>query len=99
MIRKFYLDRNLRNQVMLDNFVNVDEKSLNLLKNKKVISYEKSIKNLFFNKRSFLSNNLVGKRIFVHFGKEILSLKVMPNMVGYKIGEFFYNKKTRKLKK
>lgn len=101
MLRKIYLDRNLRNQIFgINKKVNkFNENSLNLLKNKKIVSYKKIIKPLFFSGSSFLSNKLVGNRIFVHFGKEILSLKVMPNMVGYKIGEFFYDKKIKKLKK
>lgn len=101
MLRNYFLDRHSYNEFFrkkVDNNLGKIE-SVNLKSNKvskKLVSYTKDLQKNYFNKKTYLSKFLIAKRIYVHNGKEIVSLKVMPNMVGYKIGEFFYLKRSRK---
>jgi ribosomal protein S19 len=105
MLRKIYIDRILRNQIFSKKSIkNLDSKFLKTAeskdvsssKSKRMFSYDKKIKNDLFNKRSFLCKHLIGRRIYVHTGKEFVSLKIMPSMLGFKVGEFFYNVKGKR---
>jgi ribosomal protein S19 len=99
MLRKFYLDRVLQNRIFKNKIFDKEESANEiLLKSKRIEAYDKKIKNVFLNKRSFLCKSLVGRRIFVHNGREIVSLKILPSMLGFKVGEFFFNKKVRNIK-
>jgi ribosomal protein S19 len=99
MLRKFYFDRILKNSIFRGISLSLIKENDSFSKLKKIETYNKSIKNVYLNKRSYLTKNLIGSRIFVHNGKEIVSLKILPSMVGFKIGEFFYTKKNKKLVK
>jgi ribosomal protein S19 len=108
MLRKIYIDRILKNQIFSRNLItNVDSKFLksleskdvSLSKSKRMFSYDKKIKNDLFNKKSFLCKHLIGRRIYVHTGKEFVSLKITPSMLGFKVGEFFYNVKSKRTKR
>jgi len=95
MIRNIQIDRVLKKRIFNGDSL---KSSLKDFKLKKINSYTKIIKNDYYQKNSLLTSNLIGQRIFVHNGKEILSLKVVPAMVGFKIGEFFFNRKHSKQK-
>lgn len=101
MLRNYFLDRHSYNEFFrkkVDSSVSKVE-TINVKANKvskKLNSYTKALQKNYFNKKTYLSRFLIAKRIYVHNGKEIVSLKVMPDMVGYKIGEFFYLKRSRK---
>jgi ribosomal protein S19 len=94
MIRGVYFDRILRKKLFKKKltFFNVKEDFLNI-KSKKLVSYNKKLNNRYISKSSLIIKILVGERIFVHTGKEIISIKITPRMVGFKVGEFFFNKK------
>jgi len=99
MIRGLYFDRILRRRLFKKNlnlkkliFFNVKEDFSNI-KSKKLVSYNKKLNNSYISKSSLITKILVGERIFVHTGKEIISIKITPFMVGFKVGEFFFNKK------
>lgn len=98
MLRKIFIDRVLKNRIFKTNFVEKEDFNDSLTKSKKILSYDKKIKTVFLNKKSIIPNNLIGRRIFVHSGKEIVSLKILPSMLGFKVGEFFFNKKIRNTK-
>jgi ribosomal protein S19 len=98
MLRGIYLDRVLKNRIFKNKVFEKEESTEDFLKAKRINSYDKKIKNVFLNKRSVLCKSLVGRRIFVHSGKEIVSLKILPSMLGFKVGEFFFNKKIRNVK-
>lgn len=95
MLRTIYLDRVLKNRIFTNKILEKEENTEDLLKSKRISSYDKKIKNVFLNKRSILCKSMVGRRIFVHSGREIVSLKILPSMLGFKVGEFFFNKKVR----
>lgn len=95
MIRNIQIDRVLKKRIFNSDFL---KNSIKDFKFKKINSYNKIIKNDYYQKNSLLTSNLIGQRIFVHNGREILSLKVVPSMVGFKIGEFFFNRKFNKQK-
>jgi ribosomal protein S19 len=93
MIRNIKIDRILYKKIFNPSLIN----SFKEFKFKKLNSYNKSIQNDYYRKDSILTKGLVGQRIFVHNGKEIVSLKVIPGMASFKIGEFFFIKKTQNL--
>lgn len=96
MIRKIFFDRILKKIIFKNKIYNNDFHKENI---KIFKSYEKSLKGYFFNKKSLISNNLVGQRIYYHNGKGISSLKINIFMIGYKLGEFLYVLKNKKIKK
>jgi len=61
-----------------------------LINMKKQNSYNKELKFNFLDKNILVNKFLIGRRVFVHVGKEIRSLKILSTMVGYKLGEFFF---------
>jgi ribosomal protein S19 len=95
MIRGVYFDRILikklfKKSLDLNNFVSSSEIGI---KSKKLVSYSKRLRNSYITKSSLITKVLVNERIFVHTGKEIISIKITPSMVGFKVGEFFFIKK------
>ena len=65
-----------------------------------------STKTKIWSRRSVILPHFVGLQFMIHNGKNFISLKVTPEMVGHKIGEFamtrkkaFHKKKTTTLKK
>lgn len=65
--------------------VSLFHKKLFLLRNKK--------KKYFLMARSCLIHPMcVGKRFLVHNGKKFIELKVKPEMVGFKFGEFVFTR-------
>lgn len=95
MIRNIQIDRVLKKRIFNSSAITSSLKDFKL---KKITSFTKIIRNDYYQKNSLLTSNLIGQRIFCHNGKEILSLKVVPGMVGFKVGEFFFNRKSLKQK-
>jgi ribosomal protein S19 len=100
MVRGIFFDRVLSKKIFdIKNKKNLSVVDENLLKAKKLLSYNKKLKDFYLQKTSLVTKDLIGQRIFVHTGKEIVSLKITPPMVGYKVGEFFFVKKINKTNK
>ena len=98
MKRSIFFDRLLYKKIFFGNdslvgLNNKVEKMITFSKNKKFLNYTKDLSKFLHKKNSLITDHLVGQRIYVHMGKEFFSLKITLNMVGYKLGEFFYKRK------
>jgi ribosomal protein S19 len=63
-----------------------------ILIKKKFLKY-KSIK--FWSKRSTITNNIIGKKIFIYNGKIFKPITITREMVGFKYGAFILTRKSR----
>nr|YP_011008016.1 ribosomal protein S19 [Cutleria multifida]WBP69882.1 ribosomal protein S19 [Cutleria multifida] len=54
----------------------------------------KKKKKLTWSRRSTIYPAAVGLKIHIHNGKEMISRKIKPEMVGHKLGEFVTTRKT-----
>jgi ribosomal protein S19 len=100
MIRNIFFDRVLSKKIFSTKTVRnksiFNNEMASLGQSKKLTSYNKKLKNNYIAKSSIVIKALIGERVFVHIGKEIISMKITPGMVDYKLGEFFFNKKSVK---
>jgi small subunit ribosomal protein S19 len=46
-----------------------------------------------WSRRSVILPNLLGKHVFIHNGKNFITLKVTDDMIGHKLGEFASTRK------
>jgi ribosomal protein S19 len=46
----------------------------------------------FYNRSSFIPNNLVGSRISVHIGNQFKSILIKPLITNYRLGDFAFTK-------
>jgi len=63
-----------------------------ILIKKKFLKY-KSIK--FWSKRSTITNNIIGKKIFIYNGKIFKPITITRDMIGFKYGAFILTRKSR----
>jgi len=76
MVRGIFFDRVLSKKIFdIKNKKNLSVVDENLLKAKKLLSYNKKLKDFYLQKTSLVTKDLIGQRIFVHTGKEIFLLK------------------------
>nr|YP_009370813.1 ribosomal protein S19 [Pharyngomonas kirbyi]ARO47979.1 ribosomal protein S19 [Pharyngomonas kirbyi] len=70
-----------------------------VLDREKIIKKKINREDLFLTRRSVITSNLVGLKIKVYNGKQLIQLKVKKSMIGHKVGEFAFTRKIYQYKK
>lgn len=52
-----------------------------------------------WSRRSVITNKFINKTLEVHNGKQFVSIKITPDMIGHKLGEFAFTRKIYQYKK